>query len=234
MFAAAGSAADVAVTLEIWPHMIYAWHLWNARLEAQGVPSHAPAHLSARICDMGAFRVIRVGRPMSSVCRLHPCARTARVGKDFLRQRGLVGAPCVRPVFAVHMTASHNALRGNLVLHLGCQLGLLHLGPPPRRSALYQGGPAWRDHLLFNEYFDGDTGEGLAASHQTGWTALAGAFSRTDAARGRRLSELSIAPETSTALPGEPEPPHLLRLAAAGRPWNSPGVTPVTVQDCSA
>ena len=28
----AGSA-DVAVTLEVWPHMIHAWHLWNARLE---------------------------------------------------------------------------------------------------------------------------------------------------------------------------------------------------------
>ena len=33
-FAAAAGAADVAVTLEIWPHMIYAWHLWNAYLEA--------------------------------------------------------------------------------------------------------------------------------------------------------------------------------------------------------
>jgi epsilon-lactone hydrolase len=33
-FAAAAGAADVAVTLEIWPHMIHAWHLWNARLEA--------------------------------------------------------------------------------------------------------------------------------------------------------------------------------------------------------
>jgi hypothetical protein len=30
----------------------------------------------------------------------------------------------------------------------------------------------WRDHLLFHEYFNGDTGEGLGASHQTGWTAL--------------------------------------------------------------
>ncbi len=30
----------------------------------------------------------------------------------------------------------------------------------------------WRDHLLFHEYFDGDTGQGLGASHQTGWTAL--------------------------------------------------------------
>jgi hypothetical protein len=31
---------------------------------------------------------------------------------------------------------------------------------------------AWRDDLLFHEYFDGDTGRGLGASHQTGWTAL--------------------------------------------------------------
>jgi epsilon-lactone hydrolase len=33
-FAAAAGAADVSVRLEIWPHMIHAWHLWNARLEA--------------------------------------------------------------------------------------------------------------------------------------------------------------------------------------------------------
>jgi epsilon-lactone hydrolase len=32
-FAAAAGAADVSVTLEIWPHMIHAWALWNARLE---------------------------------------------------------------------------------------------------------------------------------------------------------------------------------------------------------
>jgi hypothetical protein len=30
----------------------------------------------------------------------------------------------------------------------------------------------WRDLLLFHEYFDGDSGKGLGASHQTGWTAL--------------------------------------------------------------
>lgn len=33
-FAAAAGHADAAVTLEIWPHMIHAWHLWNAQLEA--------------------------------------------------------------------------------------------------------------------------------------------------------------------------------------------------------
>ena len=29
-----------------------------------------------------------------------------------------------------------------------------------------------RNHYLFHEYFDGDTGAGLGASHQTGWTGL--------------------------------------------------------------
>ena len=32
--------------------------------------------------------------------------------------------------------------------------------------------PAWRELVLFHEYFHGDTGRGLGASHQTGWTAL--------------------------------------------------------------
>jgi acetyl esterase/lipase len=33
-FAAVAGASDVAVTLEIWPHMIHAWPVWNAQLEA--------------------------------------------------------------------------------------------------------------------------------------------------------------------------------------------------------
>ena len=40
------------------------------------------------------------------------------------------------------------------------------------KGALYDTDPLWRDHLLFHEYFHGDTGAGLGASHQTGWTAL--------------------------------------------------------------
>ncbi|MBC7772994.1 MAG: glucosidase, partial [Pyrinomonadaceae bacterium] len=32
--------------------------------------------------------------------------------------------------------------------------------------------PQWKDLLLFHEYFHGDTGKGLGASHQTGWTGL--------------------------------------------------------------
>jgi len=32
--------------------------------------------------------------------------------------------------------------------------------------------PHFRDYILFFEYFDGDNGKGLGASHQTGWTGL--------------------------------------------------------------
>ncbi|HEX8969178.1 MAG TPA: glucosidase [Chloroflexota bacterium] len=52
-------------------------------------------------------------------------------------------------------------------------------GPDGRRPIfgqveLFQTDPRWRDYLVFNEYFHGDDGRGLGASHQTGWTALIG------------------------------------------------------------
>jgi hypothetical protein len=37
-------------------------------------------------------------------------------------------------------------------------------------SATFQDDPHWRDLLLFYEYFHGDNGAGIGASHQTGWT----------------------------------------------------------------
>jgi len=39
-------------------------------------------------------------------------------------------------------------------------------------DALYQSDPHWRDLVLFYEYFHGDDGSGVGASHQTGWTGL--------------------------------------------------------------
>ncbi len=39
-------------------------------------------------------------------------------------------------------------------------------------TSRFQTDPHWRDLLLFHEYFHGDNGAGLGASHQTGWTAL--------------------------------------------------------------
>ena len=39
-------------------------------------------------------------------------------------------------------------------------------------TAKFHTDPHWRDHILFYEYFHGDNGAGLGASHQTGWTGL--------------------------------------------------------------
>src|SRR3954469_15116546 len=36
----------------------------------------------------------------------------------------------------------------------------------------FQADPHWRDLILFYEYFHGDNGAGLGASHQTGWTGI--------------------------------------------------------------
>ncbi|MBI5532655.1 MAG: glucosidase [Deltaproteobacteria bacterium] len=55
-----------------------------------------------------------------------------------------------------------------------------YLGPDDTR----QSDPLWRDHVLFHEYFDGDTGLGLGASHQTGWTALVAKLLQSTRARG--------------------------------------------------
>jgi hypothetical protein len=56
-------------------------------------------------------------------------------------------------------------------------IGLFRAGPdgsrPFQRSDTpFEHDVHWRDQLLFHEYFNGDTGQGLGASHQTGWTAL--------------------------------------------------------------
>jgi Mannosylglycerate hydrolase MGH1-like glycoside hydrolase domain len=51
----------------------------------------------------------------------------------------------------------------------------------------FQSDPQWRDNLLFFEYFHGDNGAGIGASHQTGWTGLVGGlinlFGRLDPVR---------------------------------------------------
>jgi hypothetical protein len=54
--------------------------------------------------------------------------------------------------------------------------GLVVRGNDGRRAVFgdndyFQTDPHWRDLVPFHEYFDGDTGKGLGASHQTGWTA---------------------------------------------------------------
>jgi hypothetical protein len=56
-------------------------------------------------------------------------------------------------------------------------INLFKRGPDGRRpiygrAKKFQEDPHWRDYLLFYEYFHGDSGAGLGASHQTGWTGV--------------------------------------------------------------
>ena len=56
-------------------------------------------------------------------------------------------------------------------------ISIFTVGPDGRRPCFgrvdrLQHDPAWEDNLVFNEYFHGDNGAGLGASHQTGWTGL--------------------------------------------------------------
>ncbi len=55
--------------------------------------------------------------------------------------------------------------------------------------ALFQTDPHWRDHIPFHEYFHGDDGSGLGASHQTGWTALVAELIQSSTCCQRDLRE---------------------------------------------
>jgi hypothetical protein len=56
-------------------------------------------------------------------------------------------------------------------------IGIFRSGPDGRRPCFggmerFQTDPEWHDNIVFSEYFHGDNGAGLGASHQTGWTGL--------------------------------------------------------------
>jgi len=61
----------------------------------------------------------------------------------------------------------------------------------------FQTDPHWRDHILFYEYFHGDNGAGLGASHQTGWTGLVAKmmeiFGRLDERRYLAIGKQDVA-----------------------------------------
>jgi hypothetical protein len=70
----------------------------------------------------------------------------------------------------IALTACADDLRGRLI-------SLFLRGPDGRRPCYgwvdrLQNDPRWRDNIVFNEYFHGDNGAGLGATHQTGWTGL--------------------------------------------------------------
>ena len=91
-----------------------------------------------------------------------------------------------------------------VAMELSRRLSLLFLKDETGRrpvfgdSQRHRNDPAFRDHVLFYEYFHGDTGRGIGASHQTGWTGLVAlllADLARDAAQAADGQELAIAAE---------------------------------------
>jgi hypothetical protein len=83
-------------------------------------------------------------------------------------------------------------------------ISIFLVGPDGRRPCFgwvdrLQTDPAWKDNVLFNEYFHGDNGAGLGASHQTGWTGLVGELIlRARGAYVPTLGELMARPQADT------------------------------------
>src|SRR5207302_5659012 len=87
-------------------------------------------------------------------------------------------------------------------------------------TAKFQDDPHWRDLILFYEYFHGDNGVGLGASHQTGWTALVAplldAFGRLDAKGVLETERGRIFTQVVTAQVGGERKSDEARLSRAG------------------
>ena len=76
----------------------------------------------------------------------------------------------------------------------------------------FQEDPHWRDLILFHEYFHGDNGAGLGASHQTGWTGVIARgmhlFATSTGKEFLQLGKIAAAVETDAdAAPGSGTPP---------------------------
>jgi hypothetical protein len=68
----------------------------------------------------------------------------------------------------------------------------------------FQTDPRWGDHVLFHEYFHGDNGAGIGASHQTGWTGLvAKLIQQAGASLAEPLAHEETEAERSATLPAE-------------------------------
>jgi hypothetical protein len=63
----------------------------------------------------------------------------------------------------------------------------------------FQNDPHWRDCLLFYEYFHGDSGSGVGASHQTGWTGLVAKLIQQQGEHSAAASRAARQPQTMTA-----------------------------------
>jgi hypothetical protein len=127
-------------------------------------------------------------------------------------------------------TGSGNLMNLKQVAHELCaRLTKLFLRQPGGKrpchgaSARYAQDPHWRDLLLFHEYFHGDDGRGLGASHQTGWTALVvrciedlARQRASEAPKGVPVAKVFAPPDSIASLPVK-KPVKRRRSATRGR-----------------
>jgi hypothetical protein len=107
---------------------------------------------------------------------------------------------------------------------IGRRLSTIFLrGPDGRRpvfgaAAKFQNDPYWRDYLLFYEYFHGDNGAGIGASHQTGWTGMVAKdieFFRSVSAKDFLAGGRSTAYQRPQVPPGAPAAPSVTFVASS-------------------
>jgi hypothetical protein len=78
-------------------------------------------------------------------------------------------APCLNG-YEINLKYAANLLAERLAdIFRRDEYDLIPAFPP---ESPHQADPHWRDLLLFHEYFHGETGQGLGAAHQTGWSGL--------------------------------------------------------------
>jgi hypothetical protein len=99
------------------------------------------------------------------------------IGGGVRRRRGITlsGVPTPKPSASTTLSGIAADLANRMInLFLADADGYRPLNGPrgTRKAELFAHDPYWKDCILFYEYFNGDTGEGLGASHQTGWTGL--------------------------------------------------------------
>ena len=89
---------------------------------------------------------------------------------------------------------------GEVATEISARLSRIFLRDAAGRRAVFgnnhtfQKDPAWRDLVPFHEYFDGDSGAGVGASHQTGWTALVAKLLQQSATRAQQNDDERRAP----------------------------------------
>ena len=148
---------------------------------AQPLPPRPPVHArpgrrrqpgrlrARRVADRHLRRQFELARP-GLVPRQLPAHRGAPAARPLLRRGVHRGVPDrVRHIFRSMAGVADDLSRRLEGIFLKDAAGRR---PAAGAADLLRDDGPFRDRILFNEYFDGETGAGLGASHQTGWTAL--------------------------------------------------------------